>query len=173
MKLHPTLAEALNRQFGAELESFLLYLGMSAWCEDNDLPGFAHWLRIQSEEERSHAMRLFTYLADRGEKIIVPVLPQMPSEFDSILALYTVALEYEDKLLADYNRLYPLAAECNDYPTQIFLQWFLEEQVEEVKEADLIVAQLTRIGNSQGNLYHLDRHFAKRTSEDSELPLTT
>lgn len=172
MKLHPTLAEALNRQFGAELESFLLYLSMSAWCEHRDLPGFAHWLRIQSEEERSHAMRLFTYLADRGETIVVPPLPQMPSDFEDILALYRVALEYEDKLLAEYNRLYPLAAECNDYPTQIFLQWFLEEQIEEVKEADLIVAQLTRIGGSAGNLYHLDRHFAKREAEVADMPTT-
>ncbi len=168
MKLHEELSAALNRQLGSELESFLLYLGMSAWCEQNDLPGFAHWLRIQSEEERAHAMRLYTYLADRGEAIIIPALPKIAFEFASITELYRTALQYEEKLLADYNRLFPMSGQYDDYPTQIFLQWFLEEQIEEVKEANTIVAQLNRIGESPGNLYHLDRHFAKRVANPTE-----
>ncbi len=160
--IQPRMAAALNEQFGLELYSSNLYLAMSAWCEGKNLPGFAHWLRVQAEEERSHALKIYDYLLDQGAKVTVPALEQPPAEYDSVAALFQAVVEHERKITAAIARLQTLAFETQDFATQGLLQWFIQEQVEEEKNAGLLAAHLEMVGDRSAAILHLDHRAGKR-----------
>lgn len=159
------LQQAINKQINAEFYSAYLYLAMSAYLEDLNLPGFAHWMRLQSEEEVVHAMKLFDYMIDRGGKVILKGIDTPPSEFGSVLNVFEGALAHEQKITALINNLYKLTKEEGDYPTEILLQWFVTEQVEEEKNAGDAVQQLRMIGESGPGILMMDREMAARQSE--------
>ena len=163
--LSKTVQDAINAQIGAELYSAHLYLSMSAYFESNNLPGMAKWMRVQSGEEATHAMKFFDYVNDRGGRALMTAIDQPPTEFESALDVFSRALEHERKVTGLINNLYALSLKENDYPTQVLLQWFISEQVEEEKNATFIVEQLKRIGPSGGGLVHLDRQLGKRGGE--------
>lgn len=160
--LSKVVQDALNQQIKDELYSSYLYLSMSAHCETINLPGFAHWMRLQSEEELSHAMKFFDYVNDRGGRVVLQGIDQPPAEFNAPLDIFQQVLEHEQKVTGLIHQLYALALKENDYPTQVELQWFITEQVEEEKSAGEIVEQLKVIGDHSTALLMLDRHLGAR-----------
>ena len=162
--LNKTVQDAINDQIKHEFYSAYLYLSMSAYCETINLPGFAHWMRQQHQEELAHAMKFFDFVNDREGSVELQAIDQPPSEFQSPLDIFQQALEHERKISGLINRLYELAVREKDYPTQTLLQWFITEQVEEEKNASQIVEQLKMTGGDSTALLLLDRELAARTS---------
>jgi ferritin len=160
--LSKIVQDAMNEQIKNELYSAYLYFSMSAYCDSINLPGFAHWMRVQSQEETGHALKFYGYIYDRGGRVVLQALAQPPVEFGSPLAVFEQVLEHERKVTATINNLCTLAAQEKDYASQALLQWFVTEQVEEEKSASLIVEQLKMIGDSKSALLMLDHHLGER-----------
>jgi ferritin len=161
--LSDKMQEALNEQINWELFSAYLYLAMAAEFETRNLPGFAHWMKLQAKEETSHAMRFFSYINDRGGRVVLKGIGCPPSTYDSPLAMFEHALLHERAVTERILRLSALADEEKDVASRIELDWFVKEQVEEEKTADEIVQQLKLIGASGPSLLIIDRHLGART----------
>jgi ferritin len=160
--LNKKVEEAINEQIKNELYSGYLYLSMSAYFEANNLPGFARWMRLQAEEEQEHALKFFDFVNDRGGRVVLHAIDQPPVEFESALAIFEQTLEHEQKVTSLIHQLYELALEQNDYPSQVMLQWFIDEQVEEEKNATEIVDTLKMVGDQGQALVMLDRALGRR-----------
>jgi ferritin len=160
--LSQKLQDALSEHIRNEHYSSYLYLAMASYCESRNFPGFAHWLRIQSEEERLHSMKLFTYLHDRGARPVLQAIAKPPHDFGSLAEVFRAVLEHEREVSAGIHRLYELALAEKDYPTQVLLQWFISEQVEEEKTAAQIHEQLQMIPERSGGIFYLDKKLGKR-----------
>jgi ferritin len=160
--LSKAMQDAISQQINAEISSAYLYLSMSAYCAAGNRPGSAHWMRVQWQEELSHAMKLFDYVNDRGGRAVLKAVAQPPTEFKSLLDVFQQVLDHERAVTGMINHLYEAAVKENDYPTQILLQWFITEQVEEEKNATEIIEQLKMIGDQGAAVIMLDRHLAMR-----------
>lgn len=160
------VVEALNEQVTHELYAAYLYLAMMNYFEAQSLPGFAHWMRLQSREELGHAMKLVDFLNDRGATVELQAIDRPPQSFDSPLAVTRAALEHEREVTGKIEEIYETAFEERDYPAQVLLQWFVTEQVEEEKSASDIVGRLELAGESGGALLVLDDRLAERSLED-------
>ena len=156
------LQKAFNDQIKHEVYSAYLYLAMSAYVETKNLPGFSHWLKVQFKEELGHAMKQFEFLVDRGERVTLQAVPQPPAEFASPLDIFEKVLEHEKKVTGLIHALSNLAREVNDTAAEIFLQWFVTEQVEEEQQACAIVEKLRLAGDKGSTLLYLDKEFGKR-----------
>ena len=156
------LQETINEQINKELYSAYLYLSMSAYCEAEGLSGFAAWMRAQAQEEVGHAMRFFDHVNARGGRVVLKAIEMPPPIWKSPLEMFEQVLEHERKVTGMINRLYQLALSENDYATQIELQWFITEQVEEEESAGAVVGQLKRIGDQPMGLLMLDRELGQR-----------
>lgn len=161
----PKMQDAMNEQIQAELYSAYIYLGMAAYYDAVNLPGFAHWMRLQTQEEMAHAMKFYHFIYDRGGSVVLQAIEQPSSEYDSPLAAFEETLAHEQKVTARIHDLYALAVEEKDYASQSFLQWFVDEQVEEEKTASEIVEQIKMIQDSKMGLFMLDRQLAGRQAE--------
>lgn len=157
-----TVQDALNDQIKYEFESAYLYLSMAAYCQSINLPGFAHWMRLQYQEELMHGMKLFDFVTDRGGRVLLQALDQPPAEFGSPLDMFQQVLEHERAVSAKINQLYAIAVRENDYPAQAHLHWFITEQVEEEKNASQIVEQIKLAGGSGAALLMLDSALGAR-----------
>ena len=131
--INKPMQDAMNDQINRELYSSYLYLSMAAYLEDRNLPGFAHWMRVQEAEERGHAMKLYDFMVERGGRVMLKAIDAPKTEWNSTLELAEEVAAHEAKITASINALYELAFKEKDYPTQIMLQWFITEQVEEEK----------------------------------------
>lgn len=160
--LSKKLHEAMNAQIKHELYSAYLYLSMSAYAESVNLPGFAHWMRAQANEEMEHAMKFYEFIHDRGGKIVLQAIDQPPSEFAGPTALFEATLEHEQKVTGLIHKLYDMAVEDKDYASQAFLQWFVTEQVEEEKNATQILDMLKMAGEKGTALFMIDRQLGAR-----------
>jgi len=158
------LQDAINEQINSELYSAYLYLSMSAHFQAENLPGFAHWMRVQYKEETTHAMKLFDYIYERGGCVLLGKIEQPPSKFKSALEIFKQVLAHEEKITKAINKLYELALKEKDYPTQIMLQWFIKEQVEEEKNDNDVIAQLEMIGDAPAAMVMLDRQMGARSA---------
>ena len=167
MSLSQTLQNAINEQINAELFSAYLYLSMAAYCESINLGGFAHWMRLQNQEETGHAMKFFDFVIDRGGRVELKPIEQPPLEFDSPLRLMQQTLAHEQKVTGLINRLYALAVKEGDYAAQVMLQWFITEQVEEEKSATDIIEQLKTVGADGTGLLMIDAKLGARTANAS------
>jgi ferritin len=165
MKLEKTVLKAMNEQINKELFSSYLYLSMSAWCESEGYPGCAKWLKVQSEEENDHAMKIYRFIHERGGKVDLEAIDKPKSEFKNLPALFSMVLEHEQKVSASITALYETAMKANDYPTQIMLQWFITEQVEEEKNSNEVVDLLKKVGDSPVSLMMFDRQMGARTEK--------
>jgi ferritin len=154
--------EAMNEQIKHELYSAYLYLSMAGSFEVANLPGFAHWMRKQSEEEWEHAMKIFDFLLDRGERVQLQAIDQPPSAFRSSLDTFEQALEHEKEITSCIHELYDLAVRESDYPAQVLLNWFVAEQVEEEKDATEIVERLRIAGEEGAAILLLDSELGER-----------
>ncbi len=168
--LSESILQALNKQITYEFSASHTYMAMSAYFESLNLPGFAHWFRVQSEEERGHALRIFDYVNDRGGRVTLGAIPEPQSEYGSPLDAVEHALAHERNVTASINAIYAQAVQENDYATQSMLRWFVDEQVEEEKSADQIIQHLKLIGGDGTGLLMLDRELAGRKAgeEDAE-----
>ena len=164
MDLGPRLLDAINQHVNSELYSAYLYLSMSAYCESANMPGMAHWMRLQHEEETSHAMRLFDFVNDRGGRVVLQAIDQPPVEFSSPLDVMERTLEHERSVTSAIHRLYELATEESDYAAQVLLQWFITEQVEEEKAAGEVVEQLRLVGDDPTGLLMIDSRLGERAA---------
>lgn len=160
--LSPAMQDALNGQITKEFYASQLYLAMSAYLEALNLKGFAHWMRVQSEEEREHALKLFDFILERGGSVELGALEQPPSEFGSPVEIFQASLGHERKVTASINDLYGRAAAENDYASQVFLQWFIEEQVEEEANASEMIDRLLMAGDNKAALLMLDTELKSR-----------
>jgi ferritin len=163
MALSNTIQDALNEHINQEFRSYYLYLSMSAYYHSINLPGFAHWMRVQSQEEYEHTMNLFDFVNDRQGRVRLQPISQPTLEFHSPLEVMQQALEHECEVSQLIHRLYEVAVKEGDFPTQVHLQWFITEQVEEEKVASNIVGQLKMIGGKGDALLLLDRELGART----------
>lgn len=162
----PKIQDAIADQINAELYSAYVYLSMSAYFQEQNLSGFAHWMRLQYQEETMHALKLFDYASDRGGRITLKAVSAPPSGFGSPLEIFEKALAHEQKVTGLIHSLYKLALEEGDYPTQVLLQWYITEQVEEEKNASEAVADLQRVGDFGPGLLMLDREMGNRGASD-------
>jgi len=153
---------ALNDQVNAELYSAYLYLSMSAYFESVNLPGFANWMKIQSQEELVHAMKIYDYINERGGRVLLKQIEQPPTEWDSPLAVFQNVYKHEQKVTGLINTLVNLAVEERDHAANMFLQWFVNEQVEEEKSADQVIQKLKLTADAPGALYMLDNELGQR-----------
>jgi len=161
--LKEKVQKALNDQMNFEIYSAYIYLAMSAWAEEKNFPGIANWLRVQAGEELLiHAMKFQQFIIDRGGQVEFGKIDKPKAEWESFLAVFQEAYKHECKVTANINKLYDLAVAEDDKATQQFLLWFIDEQVEEEKNADQIVQQLTLIKEHPHGLFMLDHHLADR-----------
>ena len=163
--LSKALQDAINEQIKNELYSAYLYLAMAAYSEASNLPGFAHWLRAQSEEEVEHAMKFFDFVNERGGRVVLHAIDQPPVEFESPVKIFEETLNHERKVTGMIHRLYELALEEKDYPAQVMLHWFIDEQVEEESNATQILDTLEMIGDKGQALVMFDRELGKRGAD--------
>jgi ferritin len=161
------LEDAINEQINKELYSSYLYLSMSAYCEAESLPGFADWMRAQAQEEVGHAMHFFDYVNARGGRVVLKAIEMPPPIWKSPLEMFEQVLEHERKVTGMINRLYELALIEKDYATQMELQWFVTEQVEEEESAGQVVDQLKRVGEQPMGLLMLDTQLGEREAAEA------
>ncbi len=164
--LSEAMQTALNDQIQKELHSAYIYLSMSAYFEAQNLAGAAHWMRHQSEEEQEHAMKIFEFVTDRGGRVVLQAIGAPPSDFASPLAVFEAAYAHEQKVTKSIHDLYALAVKESDYPTQVMLQWFIGEQVEEEKNASTIVEQLKMVGDLPAAMFMIDRQLGSRAEAE-------
>jgi len=160
-----TIVDAINAQVGREFQAAYLYLSMSAYFDGQNLPGFAHWMRLQYQEELGHALRLFDYLGAIGEVPELQAVKKPTKEWKSPLAAVQDALKHERAVTKAINALYQLAAQEKDYPTTLHLQWFVTEQLEEEKTFNDLIARMKMAGTSGTALLLVDREVGARTGE--------
>jgi ferritin len=157
-----SMLSGFNEQINKELYSAYLYLAMSAYFESLNMPGSAKWMRVQHDEEQVHAMKMFDFVTDRGGRVLLSAIEQPPQDFQSPVAVWEMTLEHERKVTGLIHALYARAVEEKDYAAQSFLPWFITEQVEEEKNAELMLTRFRQAGTNQATLLLLDGHFTKR-----------
>ncbi len=160
--LKKNIEQALNDQITHEFYSEYLYLSMAAYCDSIDLSGFAAWFLSQAEEEHTHGLRLFKYVQDREGRVILGAIPQPRNSFKDIHELFQAVLDHERTVTQKVNELYELALKEKDYPTQVEMEWFIREQVEEEKQVSDIIKQLKWIKDNPTLLYMLDQKLGER-----------
>jgi ferritin len=164
------IQDAMNEQMKNEFYAAYQYLSMAAYCESENLPGFAHWMRAQAREETEHAMKFYDFILGRNGRVVLQAIEGPVVEFGSPLEVFERALEHEQKVTAMINDLYGLAVKENDYASQTFLQWFVTEQVEEEKNTGDVVETLKMIGDKSEALFLLDRELARREGDEEPAP---
>ncbi len=156
------MTETLTKQINKELYSGYLYLAMASQAEHSGFKGTAQWFKVQAGEETNHAKKMYDYVQQQGEKVILQAIDQPPAEFASVLDMFEKTLAHEKAVTASINQLVDQANKENDHATAIMLQWFVTEQVEEEATPAEILQQLKAIGSSAGSLYMIDHHLGKR-----------
>jgi len=161
--LSKSLLTTVNDQIKKEVESGYVYLGMSMFCETQNLKGAARWLRLQWNEELGHALRFVDHIHARGGSVTLQAIPAPPASYTSLKDLFSKVLEHERMITASIHAMYAQAVKENDYALQVELQWFIKEQVEEEETVMEILAQLGMVGENTTALLMLDRSLGSRT----------
>jgi len=155
----------VNDQIAHEFHAAYTYLAIAAHFESQNYEGFARWMRAQAKEETEHAMKLFEYLVERGARIELNAIPQPKRDYGSPLDAFRTALEHERKVTGQINAMYEAAVEAKDYATQVMLQWFITEQVEEEDITGTAVERLEMAGENKAALLFLDGKFGARAAD--------
>ncbi|WP_305512942.1 MULTISPECIES: ferritin [unclassified Methanobrevibacter] len=156
------MEKALNAQLNAEIYSGYLYLSMAAYFEDEDLSGFANWMRVQANEELDHGMKFYDYIIRRGASVTLTAIEGPQTEWDSPLASLEHVLKHEQMVTGLINNLVNLAIEEKDHATNNFLQWFVEEQVEEEENAMELLAKAKLADGDKRLMYQLNNELGER-----------
>lgn len=160
--MHNTLVSECNKQIQEELYSSYLYLSMSAYCESKNLKGFANWFSVQAKEELDHAMGFYNHLIERGEKVNLLPIAKPESSFGTPLVMLKQALAHEQHITGRIKKLVDLAKEEKEYASELFLQWYIKEQIEEENNATDLIEKLKMIGDAGPSLYLLDKELGAR-----------
>lgn len=152
----------LNLQIAKEQYAAQLYLSMSAWFYERDLDGIANYFRIQSKEELMHAEKFFNFLNDIGGKIVLQNIEQPPYEFSDAQEIFEKALEHEKIVTQSIFAIVKAANEIGDYSTAVFLQWFVNEQVEEEASASQLITKIKLVKDNPSALYLFDQELGQR-----------
>ena len=162
-----SICKALNEQITNEFNSSNSYLAMSAHFAARNLNGFAHWFRVQYDEERTHALRIFDHILDRGGTVLISVSSEPQCTWESPAAAFADALAEERRIAKSIDELMELAISEKDHATRILLDWFVTEQVEEERLTSEIVDQLQMLGDSEIGLLLMDERLKNRAPEDA------
>ncbi len=160
-----TMQDALDAQINAEQYSAQLYLAMSAHCELRSFRGFAHWLRVQSGEENAHALKLIQFMLERAGQPSLRPIAAPPPDFGGVIQVFEQALKHEQGNTARINALFQQARDEHDHASEIALQWYVTEQVEEESTINQIVDHLHAVGDQGGGIWYLDSRMGKRGKE--------
>ncbi len=164
--LSEKMLQALNDQIKWELQSSYLYLGMAAYLNDAKFDGVAKWMRVQAREEVGHAMKLYDYIEERGNRVVLQPIPAPGKEWADVTEVMKKSLEHEQFVTSLIYKLVDLAAEEKDHATSIFLQWFVNEQVEEEATFRDILDKLGFMKPTCANAWlSFNKHMAKRGAE--------
>jgi ferritin len=163
--ISPKMQGALNTQINLEQYSAQLYLAMSAHCDSLSFKGFAHWLKVQAGEETAHAMKLIAFLLDRDGRLELQSIAAPPKEFGGVIQVFEKTLDHETGITGKINALFELARVEKDYASEITLQWYVSEQVEEESNVGQIVDQLRAVGDQGGGIWYLDSKMGKRAAK--------
>lgn len=160
--ISPKMEEALNKQINEELYSAYLYLSMAGYFAENNLMGFFNWLFVQYHEELAHAEKIYKYLIERGGKVKLMAIKQPESTWKNPKEAFAAVLNHEKYITGKINELAELAENEKDRATMGFLQWYINEQVEEEANAQAILAKLEMIGDQPAGLLMIDRELGQR-----------
>ena len=160
--MNESIAKLLNEQINKEFYSAYLYLDMANYYDSLDLDGYANYYMIQAQEERDHALLFMKYMQINGLKVTLEAIAQPDKVFSSILDPLEVAAEHERYVTALINNIYHEAHQAHDYRTMKFLDWFVDEQMEEEENADSMISRYKLFGNDPRGLYLLDQEYAAR-----------
>jgi len=157
--------ETINFQIKAEEESSRLYFSMANWCDRNGYAGSAKYLYTHAEEERMHMIKLVKYLNERGSKVQTQALSEPQNEWASIKDVFKDVLSHEEMVTGYINNLFEVCMEEKDYLTSNFLQWYIQEQVEEEASARSVLDKLELASTSQGGLFHFDKEMGELSQQ--------
>ncbi|MBL7973881.1 MAG: ferritin [Candidatus Kapabacteria bacterium] len=160
--MNKKIQKAINDQIQAEFESAHAYLAMSLLCNDKSLPGCAHWLKSQWQEETGHALKLVEHVHSRGGSVTLKNITVEQPKWTNVEGLFKTVLRHEQAITNSINKLYELALAEKDYPLQILLQWFINEQVEEEGSVQAILDRIALAGEAGASLLFLDRQLGER-----------
>lgn len=158
------MTQALNEQVNREMYSAYLYMAMSTHCSQTGLKGFANWFMVQYHEEMFHAMKIYEYIQRQGAAVKLGPIQAPPANFESPMAMFTQTLAHEQYITRSINELMELAIGEKDHASQIFLEWYVTEQVEEEENDNDIIAQLKFIQDNPQGLMMLDRELGARAT---------
>ncbi len=161
------LQNEINKQINAEYWSAYFYLSMSGYLENIGLPGAANWMRIQYQEEVTHALKFFDYLIERGGKVELMPIAEVPTSWNNVMHVFDETLKHERVVTSLINNLMDIAIDERDHACKSFLQWYVDEQVEEEANAQKIIDQLKLVDAKGNGLYHIDKDLSTRVFVDS------
>ena len=158
--LSEKMTDALNNQLNKEIYSAYLYMSMSAYSSYSGLKGFANWFMVQYQEEMAHAMKIYDYIDNQGQQVKLVAINQPPTEFESPLDMFEKTLKHEQFVTKSINDLVDLAISEKDHATNIFLQWFVTEQIEEEGNDNGIISRLRIVGDNGNGLLMVDKELS-------------
>jgi ferritin len=165
--ISPAMEKALFTQLNHEFYSAYLYLAMSAYCSHLEFNGAADWLKLQYEEEHMHATKIYNYLVEQGVQVELQALPKPPSDFGSLLEVFTSSLQHEQAMTARLNNLSDQALKEKDHATYNLLQWFVNEQVEEEATVGGIISKLKLVKEDGYGLLMIDNELGERPAPET------
>ncbi|WP_432821540.1 ferritin [Trichloromonas sp.] len=160
--LSKKLQDALNEQMKNEFFSAYLYMAIAGYFESEDLPGIASWMRVQALEEMTHGEKFFNFITEAAGRTDFRAFDAPQNNYETPLDAFKFSLKHENFVTSSINKLMDLAKAEGNHAAQIFLQWFVTEQVEEEASFSLIIRKLVRIGNDGNGLLRLDEELAQR-----------
>lgn len=160
--MNKKIEKKINEQINEELFSAYLYLSMAAYCEDRNLPGFANWMQVQFEEEQFHAMKFINYINERGGRVELEAIEKPQVEWKDMIDVFEATLNHEKHITSKINEIMDLAIDERDHATTSFLNWYIDEQVEEEDTADGILQRLKMINGQSNGLLMLDKELGAR-----------
>ncbi|MBO4645747.1 MAG: ferritin [Bacteroidales bacterium] len=167
--LNEKMQKQINDQINAEFWSGYLYLSMSAWFTQHNLPGFANWMYVQYQEEFSHGMKMFRYIHERGGDVTLKPIAKVDTNWKSPVAILEQTLKHEQKVTSLIHALMDTAHEIRDYASINFLNWYVDEQVEEEAHAEELLSTVKMIEKDQAAMYALDKELSTRVFVDATL----
>ena len=171
MAMNKEMTDAFNEQINAEMFSAYLYLSMGSWFEEKSLNGFAGWFRCQYLEENMHAMKMYNFVNERGGRVILKPIEGPDTEWKSYVDVFTQVLEHEEHVTSLINGLMARSRKLNDYASESFLMWYVDEQVEEEATAGELLAKLKLIGDNPNALIQMDKELAARAPSPNVIPI--
>jgi ferritin len=166
--LNKKVEKALNNQIELEEQSSRIYMAMASWCEVNGFPGAAQFLYKHSDEERFHMTKMIKYVNDKGGHALLHALEMPENDYKNLLDMFEQILKHEEFVTESINKLYDIALKEKDYSTGQFLQWYIEEQIEEESLVKSVLDKFRLAGNEKGGLFHIDKELSGLAAAPAE-----